>query len=141
MAEGPPSTTWGGSRLRGHPSTLIRASLLQRANSYGRDCRFWLSFKYSSSKFSSVPVASNKHRLPNRVYQASWILTWRRLVSPVYMQPLATYSSHYIKAQERREPPPLSRSQEESPLHTCWLDSSPISAGISSKLFSPALKC
>ena len=62
MAEGPPSTTCGGSLLSGHPSTLISASRLQRASSYGRDCKLGLSLRYSSSRFSSVPVSEGGGR-------------------------------------------------------------------------------
>lgn len=40
-------------------SILMIESLLQRASSKGRLCRLGLSFKYSSSRFSSVPVIKN----------------------------------------------------------------------------------
>lgn len=60
MKEGPPATIWGGRWLSGQFSILMIESLLQRASSKGRLCRLGLSFKYSSSKFSSVPVLKNK---------------------------------------------------------------------------------
>lgn len=55
MKEGPPATICGGRWLRGQFSMLMMDSLLQRASSNGRLCRFGLSLRYSSSKFSSVP--------------------------------------------------------------------------------------
>lgn len=60
MKEGPPATIWGGRWLSGQFSILMIESLLQRASSKGRLCRLGLSFKYSSSRFSSVPVLKNK---------------------------------------------------------------------------------
>lgn len=60
MKEGPPATIWGGRWLSGQFSILMIESLLQRASSKGRLCRLGLSFKYSSSRFSSVPVLKTK---------------------------------------------------------------------------------
>lgn len=60
MKEGPPATIWGGRWLSGQFSILMIESLLQRASSKGRLCRLGLSFKYSSSRFSSVPVKKKK---------------------------------------------------------------------------------
>lgn len=62
MKEGPPATIWGGRWLSGQFSILMIESLLQRASSKGRLCRLGLSFKYSSSRFSSVPVIKNNFK-------------------------------------------------------------------------------
>lgn len=56
MKEGPPATICGGRWLRGQFSMLMMDSLLQSASSNGRLCRLGLSFRYRSSRFSSVPV-------------------------------------------------------------------------------------
>lgn len=60
MKEGPPATICGGRWLRGQFSMLMMDSLLHRASSNGRLCRLGLSFRYRSSRFSSVPVGGTE---------------------------------------------------------------------------------